>query len=294
MTDIKDPLDTRWALWYHSSRNNNWGKDSYAILSIVGTVRSFCAIKSAFTGPSPTIPMAADGSDMLFWMRESTQPVKRLIYPNWEDTHNSRGCSVCFANNGVSSELFWRLASYAIGETLLDTKANWRYPVNGVSVSMKKGGACVVKIWLSEDVAMSSEVCLQRPGQFVARFFTPHAFEQIKHTKPYCVRNKASRTKDALQSGARFRSECTVQRRLERAELAKKYHRGKRRKTGTRRHETGRGKSRHHKSGRRQTHKLSRPIRVRGRHLSWDNIVPIAGTRDPIGSTCPTSSVRVE
>ena len=163
------PLHTRWVLWFHGTKNNNWGRDSYAILSVTRHVEDVVGLRTFFAD-RPLEGM------MLFYMREMRAGGRsQFVYPSWEDPNNARGGVVCFSMDPADGILaFWRLVVLVSGEHLYDPTAvpgpvlgspGSDAVVNGVSIA-DKGDACKVKVWYSRLLPSPSS---ETPGEAAKR-----------------------------------------------------------------------------------------------------------------------------
>ena len=146
-------LSTRWVLWFHDTRNNNWTNDSYAILDVASEVDDVRRILGMFGPPAqPRGGAATARSDqppggatarsdqppggatarsdqpwrqtaMLFYMREfvAGTRVRRFIYPTWEDPNNRDGGVLCAAGAySDMSRVFWDVLVRLSGDSLVE------------------------------------------------------------------------------------------------------------------------------------------------------------------------------
>lgn len=238
-------LDTRWVMWFHGTKNDNWTKDSYAIIEVVSTAREACALKNTFTRSDDLVRLRETA--MLFWMREITTRVgrRRLVYPIWEDDRHSGGGAVCFGGPfGAMDTLFWCLVGHASCEAVYDDREVSMASVSGVSISPKRDGAAgVVKVWMSEARPVTSGRTPAEVARVVMSGWSPRLRRKLTEytsvVEPYYVPHRSVKERDARNVRRTLQNEHREQRRLE-----KKETRGGRRRGGQgRRGRSRRGRS---------------------------------------------------
>ena len=180
-------LHSRWVLFYHGSRNNNWNKDSYAILGSASTIQETDILHKHmnYVHKESTDNLWDDA--MLFWMREreNTDTGQRsFVYPMWEDPFNIQGGAVCMSGQEAAMwELFWKFVARISGESLFSKTHVGLALVNGVSIN-KKSDHTYVKVWYSTlpktDIDVSSIITQWCPEM------RQHAMEQKVYVVPYC------------------------------------------------------------------------------------------------------------
>ena len=227
-------MNTRWALWFHGSKNNNWGRDSYAILDVARRAGDVARMRSFFEAPD-----APEGSverrrdeQMLFFMREVRDPRTgqcRLVYPIWEDPTNVNGGTVCVSGNlAEMHRVFWDFVVLAAGESLFEDAESGVAMVNGVSIGAKRDGlAATVKVWC--------RACPPEPpgGDDDARRARPRgharlvraARAHVERREAYFVPYKKVSQKDRRDSDRKLAAEYSKEKRLRTASSASRHRR---------------------------------------------------------------------
>jgi len=178
---IMTNLEDNWILWYHSTKNNNWDKNSYAILSIYKTVNDICQLKKL-------LPLLNKYPDkMLFLMRKRD----KFIYPSWED--NLNGGTLCFALDSLDTDLFLKLSYNICGENLYIDKKSGNNHINGISIS-PKSNKYVLKIWYS--TIPFSDISPNELALKYINLWDSNIYKLLSKYKSYFVRHKTSKIKD--------------------------------------------------------------------------------------------------
>lgn len=148
---MTDTLHSRWVMWYHGRHNNNWGKDSYALLGVAATVSDVDSMYHYFNRTPSSHTSWADA--MLFWMRERSDSDGHhaFIYPTWEDTHNSGGGAICLSSSDHATlwHIFWDMVAHVSGESFCTDPRTGYDLVNGVSINRKRDHT-YLKVWYRE------------------------------------------------------------------------------------------------------------------------------------------------
>lgn len=254
-----EALHTRWALWFHGTKNNNWGRDSYAILGVVRTVGDVAALRSFFVPPAEEEgPEAGGGDRMLFFMREATDAATgktRLVYPIWEDPANAAGGTVCVSGGiGEMRGVFWGLVVLAAGEALLADAEGAGALVNGVSVGARKDGqSATVKVWYRscprDGADGGAGGTPAERAQHAIRTWSERARSLVSGHGAYFVPYRKVKQKDTRETEKNATAEYTKERRLQQSELSMRRQRrgrSKRRGGGGRGGRGGRRETRHH------------------------------------------------
>lgn len=238
-------LHTRWALWYHSATNNNWGRDSYAILSVAGAVDEVAGLRRFFEDDAAAAAKHGDGR-MLFFMRERAEAGgrSRLVYPSWEDPANLDGGTVCASGPLAGARrLFWDLVAHAAGETICADPEAGAATINGVSIGTKADGkTATVKVWCGERPFPAGADGTSTPSELATlalRAWTPRARARFDGLNPYYVQYRKVKKKDAEETSRRQAHEYGQERRLQLAEM--RTGRRRRNRTGRRRAPASRG-----------------------------------------------------
>ena len=211
-------LETRWILWFHDTRNNNWSKDTYAILNVATTVEDVRRIHTIFE-THPDVQRYRMNA-MLFWMRERhvTTTRRRFIYPMWEDSNNVSGGTLCV--NGDAEHLlrlFWHMVARVSGETLLkDPNLNVQH-INGVSIVPKSNGAAIVKIWYAVLPKMSKDWV-----ECVTREWHDDVSTRVADFKLYVVPHTKMIDKDTVKTKQHMRAEYHKERALQKSEQSRR------------------------------------------------------------------------
>ena len=127
--------NTKWNVWYHSIRDNNWNNSSYKkIFEITNLYDLF-----HFTNNINDIHLF---NSMLFIMRDG-------IFPTWEDENNKNGCMFCYKiKSDIILNEFINIIKSLICENIHSDKQKYSL-INGISISPKKEFN-ILKIWVRE------------------------------------------------------------------------------------------------------------------------------------------------
>ena len=126
-------LENNWSLWYHSIKDDNWGKKSYKKLLIFRNLFDYRLIVDSFE-------QNYYQNGMFFVMKDD-------IFPNWEDPKNRFGGCLSFK---ISSDNIIDSWNYLLLNILNSSflKEN-NDMINGISIAPKKEFN-IIKIWLKE------------------------------------------------------------------------------------------------------------------------------------------------
>lgn len=239
-------LETRWVLWFHGTKNNNWSNDSYAILDVAATASDVRRTRGMFER-HPRLS-AHRSSSMLFWMRERDADAtsgderrRRFVYPTWEDPANRAGGVLCCSGpSDRMASVFWCLVARASGECLFSDARLGLARVNGVSI-VPKGDDAVVKVWYTAPPAVAGDAAPAAPTTAaewadlaVRGEWAPGSEELVRGLDRYFVPHRKVRQKDAAITTHRMRAEYDKERRLQNSER-KRGHRGRSERGGRRR-----------------------------------------------------------
>ena len=249
-----DALNTRWALWFHGSKNNNWGRDSYAILDVARRAGDVARMRSFFEAPD-----APEGSverrrdeQMLFFMREVRDPRTgqcRLVYPIWEDPTNVNGGTVCVSGDlAEMHRVFWDFVVLAAGESLFEDAESGVAMVNGVSIGAKRDGlAATVKVWCRACPPEPPEAGTMTPGErahAAMRGWCAAARAHVERREAYFVPYKKVSQKDRRDSDRKLAAEYSKEKRLQDSELNSRHRRRRPHNRGGRNRRRGYGENR--------------------------------------------------
>lgn len=123
-------LENNWSLWMHQSKNN-WSISGFNKLYTVKTITDFWILQNSWE------ENGGIHLNKYFLMKND-------IHPIWEHEENKNGgCWSFKVRDSQSQELWDDLASYMVsGNLASDTE-----DINGISITKKKNGWVVLKIW---------------------------------------------------------------------------------------------------------------------------------------------------
>jgi hypothetical protein len=149
MASRYNKLTSRWVMWYHAVKNNNWDQDSYGLLGIQENNKDLSIIRKILLN----LNIEIINNSMIFLMRERiTKNDRRFVYPTWEDNYNADGGTICFlgSNYSIINNLFWTLLAYIASDQLYQDPVLCIQHINGISFSPKlHESKWTVKIWCS-------------------------------------------------------------------------------------------------------------------------------------------------
>ena len=223
-------LQSRWVLWFHGTRNNNWSNDSYAILDVASTIGDVRRVRGLFE-MHPSFRTHRTNS-MLFWMRERRVDDDkapdgtrcRFVYPTWEDQCNKAGGTLCTSGDASHMHcLFWHMVARVSGETLLKDPARGVARINGVNIVPKEGGTALVKVWYASLPSSSLPLPIDgdssvSPSDWAdqeIREWRVEAAEQVATLKKYFVPHTKVKHKDTKITSQRMRKEYHKERQLQ-------------------------------------------------------------------------------
>ena len=132
----KFPINSKWALWYHSITDNKWTKESYKKIMNINNILDYHFLKTNFEQQHLQ-------NGMFFIMRED-------ISPTWEDPDNRLGGCISFKVFSKDIVEAWnKLFLKLISEDITTETDCWE-EINGISISPKKEFN-IIKIWLRND-----------------------------------------------------------------------------------------------------------------------------------------------
>ena len=134
MEELK--TNSKWTLWYHSIKNNEWNKSSYKKIMNINTLYDFYLLKTHFERQHLQ-------NGMFFVMRDD-------IFPTWEDPENRLGGCISFKIESKNILDSWnKLFLYLISENIINDKSQYE-EINGISIAPKKEFN-IIKIWIRND-----------------------------------------------------------------------------------------------------------------------------------------------
>lgn len=122
-------LDDEWNLWYHHDKDN-WKISGYKKIHNIKTIEDFWQLFTVF-------PLLGMNTRHFFFMKND-------ILPIYEDERNKHGGVFSFKVYEHQVEELWEdLGVYIVsGHLVTDNEAV------GLSISIKKGGHYIIKIWV--------------------------------------------------------------------------------------------------------------------------------------------------
>lgn len=129
-------LDTKWKVWYHSIKDNNWCNSSY---KMIYEINNICDIKLFLD----SIQANHLQNGMFFIMKED-------IFPTWEYIDNRDGCCISFKIPGSKLKentdfLFLKVITDTIFKDI-----SQKEELNGFSISPKREFN-IIKLWLKNN-----------------------------------------------------------------------------------------------------------------------------------------------
>ena len=127
---LESKLEHEWNLWIHQSKND-WTINGFKNLFTIKTIKDFWELTNSWE---------VNGGIQLnkyFLMKDN-------IHPIWEHEENKNGGCWSFKVKETSAQELWDdLASYLVSENLSPDNDE----INGISITKKKNGWVVIKIW---------------------------------------------------------------------------------------------------------------------------------------------------
>ena len=128
----KYKLSNSYTVWFHKSKDSNWGVSSYKKVKHFDNVKDFWMFylySSKFT------------NGMFYLM-------KKDIVPMWEDKNNIKGrCYSYKISKEKTAELWETLSCLLIGDTLAEEDSQCKScHINGISLTFRKLNS-IIKIW---------------------------------------------------------------------------------------------------------------------------------------------------
>jgi len=143
VSNIKNPTNNKWIVWYHNPSDKNWGIESYKDILEISSIEDFWVLKNSW---DKCLPKVSEG--MFFLMRKKGDV---CIYPQWEDPNNTNGGYWSFKVTKTDSENVWfELMMFMLGECITNDHIE-SLNINGISISPKKN-FCIVKIWNKDSI----------------------------------------------------------------------------------------------------------------------------------------------
>lgn len=125
-----DKLNDEWILWIHQSKND-WSIKGYKKLFSIKSISDYWNLTNSWD---------INGGvhlNQYFLMKNN-------ILPIWEDEQNKNGGCWSFKLKDTQSQELWNdLASYMVSGNLSENYDS----INGISITRKKNGWVVIKIW---------------------------------------------------------------------------------------------------------------------------------------------------
>ena len=127
--------NTKWNIWYHSIKDNNWSNDSYKKIFEINNLYAlffFC----------DSINNTHLFNSMIFVMRDG-------IFPTWEDKNNKNGCLLCYKikSDNILKE-YTNIIKSLVSENIHKNSDKFNL-INGISISPKKEFN-ILKIWIRD------------------------------------------------------------------------------------------------------------------------------------------------
>ena len=128
---MKQKLNTKWILWFHSIRNN-WTIDGYKKLLNITYLEEFLLFINNYE------KLGGINNNHYFLMRDN-------ILPIWEDPANINGGCISIKLEIYKVEEIWnKLCMYIISETIPDSMF-----INGISICIKNPNYSIIQLWLN-------------------------------------------------------------------------------------------------------------------------------------------------
>jgi len=138
------PITFKWHLWGHLPNKDEWGDSSYIKIMTIHSIEDMLLL-------TELLPESIIQKCMLFIMKDG-------IKPYWEDPKNCNGGGFSYKVLPKNIVGFWNHLIYLlVGNTILnDTKL--LNNLCGITVSPKKGGHNIVKIWMTNKEYMNPKI----------------------------------------------------------------------------------------------------------------------------------------
>tara|TARA_Y100000389_G_scaffold205111_1_gene263347 strand:+ start:7997 stop:8482 length:486 start_codon:yes stop_codon:yes gene_type:complete len=143
-------LNSTWSIWYHSSKNSNWDRDSYVFLFKT-------QIAEEFWGVFKILSNKHFESGIVFIMRDD-------IFPDWSSPENINGGFLSVKLGTKSNENYFKeVLKHWIERLISDALTNSIEQLpNGLSIS-PKSGHCILKVWFKEKFVSSDILVKELP-----------------------------------------------------------------------------------------------------------------------------------
>uniref|UniRef100_A0A6C0H755 Eukaryotic translation initiation factor 4E n=1 Tax=viral metagenome TaxID=1070528 RepID=A0A6C0H755_9ZZZZ len=138
------PIQFKWILWAHLPNFNQWDDNSYIKIMTISSIEDMLLLTELF-------PETIIQKSMLFLMKDG-------IKPYWEDPKNKNGGGFSYKVFPKNIQGFWNHLIYLlVGNNILNDPKIINN-VCGITVSPKKGGHNIVKIWMSNKDNMNPKI----------------------------------------------------------------------------------------------------------------------------------------
>jgi len=139
-------LPNTWTFWYHSSKLDDWSKNSYVCLNQTKTAEQFWGTYKLFS-------QKHYDEGIIFIMKED-------IFPDWSEPSNINGGFISIKidtriDNIKLIQIIKEWLENLISETIMSKKIN-NGIVHGISIS-PKSGHWVLKLWMKDKLCKASE-----------------------------------------------------------------------------------------------------------------------------------------
>lgn len=130
MYDKQTDLPNQWNLWYHKSKND-WTINGFEKLYTIKTIEDFWNLQNSWDYNGGVI------NQQYFIMKNDIKPI-------WEDPENKLGGRWSFkVKETIAQDLWDDIVTYLVSGNLSQNYDG----INGISLTRKKNGWIVIKIW---------------------------------------------------------------------------------------------------------------------------------------------------
>lgn len=130
-------LPNQWNFYVHFLNDKNWDFNSYKNFNTVSTENELTGILQYMNDEKYF------RQSMLFCMKDSIKPM-------WESVDNIKGGCYCIKVTKKNIISAWNLIVSALATKSMTPNDTIYNSLNGVSISPKRGGFCIIKIWLRD------------------------------------------------------------------------------------------------------------------------------------------------
>lgn len=146
-----------WSFWYHSSREPNWGRDSYVFLHKTQNAEEFW-------GVFKMLGIKHYDNGIVFIMRDD-------VFPDWSSPENIEGGFLSYKiSSGGKKDIFLDIVKSWV-ERLISNSLSLDSSIipNGISIS-PKSGHCILKVWFSKQLKSTNIIPRDLPMSNTGKF----------------------------------------------------------------------------------------------------------------------------